>query len=68
MSETNTDYHVLAYYFFTHLEDPQLEVARHKEFLKDQDIRCRLYISEEGDQRADRALPQILFGLPNSAP
>lgn len=40
--------HVLAYYFFTSLEDPHLEVARHKAFLKDKDVCCRVYISEGG--------------------
>ncbi|MBS0604966.1 MAG: rhodanese-related sulfurtransferase [Verrucomicrobia bacterium] len=48
MSEKNASYHVLAYYYFTCLEDPHLEVSRHQEFLKDKDIRCRVYISEEG--------------------
>ncbi|MEN9343914.1 MAG: hypothetical protein RLZZ453_701 [Chlamydiota bacterium] len=41
-------YHVLAYYFFTPIEDPHLEVVRHKDFLKNQDVKCRVYISEEG--------------------
>lgn len=42
------DYCVLAYYFFTPIEDPHAEVARHQEFLKDKDIRCRVYFSHEG--------------------
>lgn len=41
-------YHILAYYHFTPLEDPHLEVARHLAFLKDKEIRCRVYISSEG--------------------
>lgn len=41
-------YHVLAYYYFTRLEDPMEEVSRHQEFLRERDIRCRVYISEEG--------------------
>lgn len=41
-------FHILAYYIFTSIEDPLLEVARHQEFLKDKDITCRVYISEEG--------------------
>ena len=41
-------FEVLAYYYFAKLEDPQLEVARHREFLEGKDIRCRVYISEEG--------------------
>jgi UPF0176 protein len=42
------DYLVLAYYFFTPIEDPILEVARHKEFLSSRDIKCRVYLSKEG--------------------
>lgn len=41
-------FQVLAYYYFTQLEDPHLEVARHREFCEGKDIRCRVYISEEG--------------------
>jgi UPF0176 protein len=41
-------YHVLAYYLFTPLEDPLLEVTRHQEFIRDRDITCRVYLSEEG--------------------
>lgn len=41
-------YHVLAYYCFTPLKDPKAEVLKHQKFLKTQDIRCRVYISEEG--------------------
>lgn len=48
MTQTNTPYHVLAYYYFTPLADPRSEVARHLEFMKDKDICCRVYISEEG--------------------
>jgi UPF0176 protein len=40
--------HVLAYYFFTSLEDPHGEVSKHKAFLKDKDVRCRVYLSEGG--------------------
>lgn len=42
------DYQVLAYYFFTLLEDPALEVFRHKEFFSDRDVQGRIYISKEG--------------------
>ncbi len=48
MAQENISYHVLAYYCFTSLADARLEVARHQEFLKDKDICCRVYISEEG--------------------
>lgn len=39
---------ILAYYFFTTIEDPQQEVAKHRAFLEGKDIRCRVYISHEG--------------------
>jgi UPF0176 protein len=39
---------VLAYYCFVPIQDPHAEVLRHKEFFSTQDIRCRVYISEEG--------------------
>jgi UPF0176 protein len=39
---------VLAYYCFVPIQDPHQEVLRHKEFFIAQDIRCRVYISEEG--------------------
>lgn len=41
-------YFVLAYYVFTPIESPREEVARHLAFLQGKDIRCRVYISEEG--------------------
>ncbi len=42
------DYQVLAYYFFTPLEDPALEVFRHKEFFSGRNVQGRIYISKEG--------------------
>ena len=48
MSDPIQPFEVLAYYYFAKLEDPHLEVARHREFLEGKDIRCRVYISEEG--------------------
>jgi UPF0176 protein len=48
MSEKPPLFCVLAYYHFTRLEDPHLEVLSHLEFLKDKDVHCRIYISEEG--------------------
>ena len=41
-------YWVLAYYIFTPIEDPQLEIKKHKEFFKTQDAKGRIYINEEG--------------------
>jgi UPF0176 protein len=58
MSEQTSPFHVLAYYNFTHLKDPHLEVARHQEFLKDRDICCRVYISEEGINGQMSASPE----------
>lgn len=48
MSEKNLPYCVLAYYHFTHLDDPHVEVSRHLEFIRDKDIKCRVYLSQEG--------------------
>jgi len=42
------DYHVLAYYCFTPLENPAREVLLHKNFLGSRDARGRIYISDEG--------------------
>ncbi|MBI5274631.1 MAG: rhodanese-related sulfurtransferase [Chlamydiales bacterium] len=42
------DYTVLAYYYFTPIDNPLHEVGNHKRFLKDRDARARIYISEEG--------------------
>lgn len=47
MSE-NPTYFVLAYYHFIPLVDPLLEVQAHKEFMKNRNMACRIYISEQG--------------------
>lgn len=39
---------VLAYYSFHPIKDPHEEVQKHKTFIKDREIACRIYISEEG--------------------
>ncbi|WP_100934413.1 rhodanese-related sulfurtransferase [Candidatus Chlamydia corallus] len=41
-------YYALAYYYITHLDNPHEEIALHKEFLKNLDVSCRIYISEQG--------------------
>src|SRR3990167_5561449 len=41
-------YQVLAYYILTPIDDPHLEVIRHKEFFNIRDFRGRIYISEQG--------------------
>lgn len=42
------NYLILAFYCYTDLEDPHLEVKRHQEFLKSLDTRARVYISYNG--------------------
>lgn len=41
-------YKVLAYYAIVPIEDPAMEVARHKEFFQNRDFKGRIYISKEG--------------------
>ncbi len=41
-------YFVLAYYFFTKVEEPQKEVQRHHAFFQKRDAKGRIYISEQG--------------------
>ena len=41
-------YLVLAYYYFTDIDNPQQFVKEHKKFINDLDLSCRVYISEEG--------------------
>ncbi|MES2345316.1 MAG: rhodanese-related sulfurtransferase [Chlamydiota bacterium] len=42
------NYYVIAYYYFTTIENPDLEVKKHKEFFKNRNITSRIYISHEG--------------------
>ncbi len=42
------EYKVLAYYSIARIDDPQKEVARHKEFFEKRDFKGRIYISEQG--------------------
>ena len=44
----NMSYAILAYYYFTPIEDPAVEVLRHKEFFNTRDIKGRIYLSPEG--------------------
>lgn len=41
-------YRVLAYYYIGEIENPEFEIARHHEFFEGRDVRCRIYISNEG--------------------
>lgn len=43
-----SEYYVLAYYFFTPIDDPHKEVAAHKAFMEGRDMTCRIYFSEQG--------------------
>ena len=42
------EYVVLAYYHLTEIANPELEVRKHKNFFKEQDVKGRIYISSEG--------------------
>ncbi len=42
------DYRVIAYYIFRSIEDPFLEIQKHKQFFEKRDMKGRIYISEEG--------------------
>jgi UPF0176 protein len=46
--EVSKTYYVIAFYIFTPIADPELEVRRHQEFFAEKDIRSRIYISSEG--------------------
>jgi UPF0176 protein len=48
MSKKNHTYQVLAYYYFTPIESPHLEISKHLAFIQDKDIHCRIYISTGG--------------------
>lgn len=41
-------YWVLAYYCFTEVKDPHSFIRAHKKIIQDMDLKCRVYISEEG--------------------
>lgn len=41
-------YSVLAYYFIGLIEDPALEVKKHKDFFSSRDFKGRIYISKQG--------------------
>lgn len=41
-------YYALAYYLFTPIENPHLEVEKHKFFFNHRDATARIYLSEEG--------------------
>ena len=41
-------FYVLAYYRFHSIDDPHAFIATHKAFMKDRNMTCRIYISEQG--------------------
>ncbi len=41
-------YLILAYYCFTPIEDPEIEVRKHKKFFQNLDVAGRIYLSKEG--------------------
>lgn len=41
-------YLILAYYNFVSIENPSLEVEKHKKFFENRDVTGRIYLSEEG--------------------
>ena len=41
-------YWTLAYYFIGSIENPEVEVERHREFFKTRDVKCRIYLSTQG--------------------
>lgn len=47
MESMNT-HEILAYYLFTKIEDPHAEVKKHHKFLESLDVRCRVYIAQNG--------------------
>lgn len=48
MSDLKNNYVVLAFYYFTPIENPQLEIKKHLAFFKGRDVTSRIYINEKG--------------------
>ena len=48
MLHMKKNYYALAYYYLTRVDNPHQEIALHKEFFKQLDVACRIYISEQG--------------------
>ncbi|BFI31251.1 UPF0176 protein [Marchantia polymorpha subsp. ruderalis] len=46
--DLSLEHWVVNFYHFVNIDDPHLEVARHTDFLKNYDVRGRIYISEQG--------------------
>jgi UPF0176 protein len=61
VSENSPEYLVLAYYHLVQLDNPQLEVEDHKEFLSARDVRARVYISTQGINGQMSAAPDDAY-------
>ncbi|MDR3624722.1 MAG: rhodanese-related sulfurtransferase [Chlamydiales bacterium] len=48
MTSLSKEYWVLAYYYFTPIENPEDEVRKHKTFFEERDVSGRIYISHQG--------------------
>ncbi len=48
MTMVKTNYLVLSYYYFTPIDQPEVELNSHKNFVKNRDVSGRIYISSEG--------------------
>lgn len=48
MSNRPLSHLILAYYALTPIDDPRREVVIHQDFLRDKDVRSRIYVSEQG--------------------
>ncbi|KAG6557395.1 hypothetical protein Mapa_000664 [Marchantia paleacea] len=46
--DSTSEHWVVNFYHFVIIDDPHLEVARHTDFLKNYDVRGRIYINEQG--------------------
>lgn len=42
------EYFVIAFYLFTSIADPHAEIAKHRAFFEERDVKSRIYISYEG--------------------
>lgn len=48
MDHSSLNYVIITYYHLIPIADPHAEVARHKQFFAQRDIKSRIYISEDG--------------------
>ena len=48
LMDKELSYRAVAYYYIGPIEDPQAEVKRHREFFRERDIKCRIYVADHG--------------------